>query len=447
MQTILIVDDEVNIREGLRRALKPAGYKIILAEDGEDGYKKYLTHKVDLAILDIRMPKLSGLDLLEKINKTEHPCPVIFLTGHGTVETAVDAMRLGAYDFLTKPVNLDKLELIIQRALNQKQLENTNRALVVRVKEFEIEKFILGKSRAIRAVIEKIKKIAPTKSSITILGESGTGKEVVCDAIHHLSMEGKPLVKVNCSSLSPTLLESELFGHEKGAFTSAEGQRIGRFEAASGGTLFLDEISEISKDIQVKLLRVIQERKIERVGSNVSIPVDIRLLVASNKDLAAEVKAGRFREDLFYRLNVIDVVLPPLRERKGDIEILTRHFLEKFSNENNLPEPEITGAVLSALENYSWPGNIRELSNVVEKLVVLSREGKITLSDLPEQIRGQSHTDPFIQIPFGITMEQAELKIIEETIRHCQGNKSEAAKILGIGRKTLHRKIGEDKED
>ncbi|MBL7650251.1 MAG: sigma-54-dependent Fis family transcriptional regulator, partial [Candidatus Hydrogenedentes bacterium] len=205
MHTILIVDDEKNIREGLLRALKPAGYKIILAEDGEDGYKKYLTHKVDLAILDIRMPRLSGLDLLERINKTENPCPVIFLTGHGTVETAVEAMRLGAYDFLTKPVNLDKLELLIQRALNQKQLENTNRALIVRVKEYEIEKIILGKSRAIRAVIEKIKKIAPTKSNVVIYGESGTGKELVCDAIHHLSMEGHPLVKVNCAALSPTL--------------------------------------------------------------------------------------------------------------------------------------------------------------------------------------------------------------------------------------------------
>ncbi len=446
MPLILIADDEKNIREGLSRALKPAGYKIILAEDGEDAYKKFLVNKVDLVIADIKMPKLSGLDLLTKIEQTEEPCPVIILTGHGSVETAVEAMRLGAFDFLTKPVHLDKLELLVQRAINTKLLENTNRALVVKVKEFEVEKLLLGRSKVMKDLIERVKKVAPSKANIYIYGESGTGKELLCDAIHHVSGEHRPLVKVNCSALAPTLLESELFGHEKGSFTGAENRKIGRFEAANGGTIFLDEISETSKEIQVKLLRVIQEKKIERVGSSETIPVDIRIISASNKELSAEVKAGHFREDLFYRLNVIDMNLPPLRQRRGDIEILARHFFQKYCAENQLPEPEITSSVMSAFENYDWPGNIRELSNVIEKCVVLGGD-KITLGDLPEKFRGHVIQEGKIQIPYGMKMDEAEKLIIEETIKYCGGNKSEAAKLLGLGRKTIHRKLSHPEDD
>ncbi|MBN8218972.1 MAG: sigma-54-dependent Fis family transcriptional regulator [Spirochaetes bacterium] len=444
MATLLIADDEKNIREGLARALKMQGHKILLAEDGEAAFKHFLTHKTDLAIVDIKMPGLSGLELLARIKATADPCPVIFLTGHGSVETAVEAMRLGAWDFMTKPVNLDKLELLVEHALKDSVLENQNRALVVRVREYEVEKILLGRSKAIRDIIERIKQVAPSKATVYVYGESGTGKELIADALHHFGGGDRPFIKVHCAALTPNLLESELFGHEKGAFTGADARKIGRFEAASGGTLFLDEVSEIPKETQVKLLRVLQERVIERVGSHESIPVDLRLVAASNKPLEEEVKAGRFREDLFYRLNVIDIKVPPLRERRGDIAIMVRHFLDLHSRANQKNEIELTGAALTALENYAWPGNVRELGNLIEKLVVLSTTGKIALGDLPESFRGGASGDAFITIPLGTPMEEVELRVIEETIRWCGGNKSEAAKILGLGRKTVHRKLAED---
>lgn len=441
---LLIIDDEKNIREGLKRALKPLGYKITLAEDGEDGFKTYMQTSADLVLMDIKMPKMDGLELLQKIQK-EHqsPPPVIFLTGHGSVETAVEAMRLGAYDFVTKPLNLDKLELLIDRALKQTQLENQHVELTRKIRSFEIDKLILGQSRSIKKVKERIKKVAPSKANVYIYGESGTGKELICDAIHTYAMEGKPLVKVNCAALTPTLLESELFGHEKGAFTGADQRKIGRFEMASGGTIFLDEVSEIPLETQVKLLRVLQERKIERVGSAETIDVDIRIISASNKDLKKQVDKELFREDLFYRLNVIDIDVPPLRDRKGDIEFLASHFFDHFIEENSKHELEVTSAVYNALAQYTWPGNIRELKNLIERLVVLSDGQKIHYNSLPENLRKVELSADAIEIPYGVTMEEAERKIIIETIRYCRGNKTEAAKVLKIGRKTLHRKINE----
>ncbi|HMB00073.1 MAG TPA: sigma-54 dependent transcriptional regulator [Spirochaetota bacterium] len=446
MATILIVDDEKNIREGLKRALKPSGYNIILAGDGKKGYEIFSSQHIDLALLDIKMPGMSGMDLLKKMNEAENTPPVIFITGHGSVETAVEAMHLGAYDFMVKPLNLDKLEMIINRALNHKALENTNRSLVVQLKEFEINKLIIGRSPAIKELIEKIKLIAPSRGNVYISGESGTGKELVCDAIHHYSMEDKPLIKVNCAALAPTLMESELFGHEKGAFTGAVKQKTGRFEAANQGTIFLDEISEIPQNIQVKLLRVLQDKKIERVGSTRPLNVDIRIICASNKDLQDEIKKGNFREDLFYRLNVLDIHIPPLRERKMDIEILARYFLEQFTEENKKYNLNLTSAAYTALSSYDWPGNVRELRNVIEKLVIMNKKDKITVNDLPDHIRQVDISTKGIYIPYGISLDEADSRIIMETIRYCKGNKSDAAKVLGIGRKTLHRKLDEFKK-
>lgn len=441
MPTLLIVDDEKNIREGLKKALKPAGYKIILGEDGSQAETLFMTEKVDLAILDIRMPRQSGLEVLEKIQKTVKPIPVIFITGHGNVETAVEAMRLGAYDFMTKPINLDKLELIIERALKQQNLIANHKALLDQVKKFKVEHLLLGRSRPIKQVVEKIELVAPSKANLYIYGESGTGKEVLCDAVHSLAMPDKPLIKVNCAALSTNLLESELFGHEKGAFTGADQIKIGRFESADGGIIFLDEISEIPKETQVKLLRVLQEKKIERVGSSKSIEIDIRIISASNKKLEAEVKKGNFREDLFFRLNVVDIVLPPLRDRKGDIEYLAKHFFDIYVKENKKNHLQITNNVFKAFSAYEWPGNIRELKNVIEKMVVLSKDGQITHSDLPEKLKNYSKESSSVSIPMGTPMDEIERMVILETIRYCQGNKSQAAKTLKIGRKTLQRKI------
>ena len=444
--SILIIDDEKNIREGLKKAL--SFYNIFTAENGKDGYKIFLSEKIDLVITDLRMPETDGFELLDKILKEFPETPVIMLTGHGTIENAVDAMRRGAYDFLTKPFNLNKLELIIERALNQKKLINENRKLSAQIAEQQVFSKIIGSSREMKKIFEQIRLIAPAKSSVLLLGESGTGKELICNAIHELYCRGKnlPLIKINISALSPTLLESELFGHEKGAFTGASEEKIGRFEAASQGTIFLDEIGELAKDLQVKLLRVIQEKQIERVGSSKTIPVDVRIIAATNKNLEEEVKKGNFREDLYYRLNVVTLTLPPLRERKSDIESIARYYFEKFSEENN-KNISVSSGVYNALGNYEWPGNVRELINIVERMVVMAAEERITPKELPAQFRKFDFHEEFIRIPYALPMKDAEIKIIEDTIKYCRGNKTEAARILQIGRKTLHRRLDEDYED
>ena len=444
MPTLLIVDDEKNIREGLKKALLPAGYKIILGKDGNEAERLFMTEKIDLALFDIRMPGQSGLEVLEKIQKDRNQIPIIFMTGHGNVETAVEAMHLGAYDFMTKPINLDKLEIVISRAIKQQTLIKEHQALVNEVNEKKIDNLILGRSRSIKQVIEVVKLVAPSKANVYLYGESGTGKEVICEAIHAYAMQDRPLIKVNCAALSTTLLESELFGHEKGAFTGADQTKIGRFEAANGGTLFLDEISEIPKETQVKLLRVLQEKQIERVGSTQSIKVNIRIISASNKDLQQEVEKGHFREDLLFRLKVVDIVIPPLRERKGDIEYLARHFFDIYAKENSKEYLQITNGVFTAFSTYHWPGNVRELKNVIEKMVVLSKNNHISHSDLPDHLRNYSVGPDIIEISLGTTMKEIEKKVMFETIRYCRGNKSEAAKLLNIGRRTLQRKLSGD---
>ncbi|MEM5948830.1 sigma-54 dependent transcriptional regulator [Spirochaetia bacterium 38H-sp] len=442
--TILIADDEKNIREGLGSFLKMEGYQVILAEDGQEAKNLLAEEEIDLVIADLRMPKISGEELLKHIKDNYSTVPVIILTGHGTVESAVQAMRDGAFDFLTKPPDLDRLGLLVKRALSTREM-----ILQQKILQRELEKdkrfgLIIGKSPKMKHIFEVIEQVAPTKASVLITGESGVGKEKIADAIHYFSdRRDKPLIKVHCAALAETLLESELFGHEKGAFTGAVSAKRGRFELAHGGTLFLDEIGEISPAVQVKLLRVLQEKKFERVGGERTLEVDVRIIAATNKDLKAEVENGNFREDLYYRLNVVHVQLPPLRDRKEDIPLLAAAFLKELAHENNKTINGIDQKARMILHHYSWPGNIRELRNCIESAVVMSRDSIITAEDLPPHIREAGDHEDYIRIPLGSSMEEAEKEIIRSTLLYCNGNKSKAAEILGIGRKTLYRKIEE----
>jgi len=449
---LLIADDEKNIREGLAAGLELAGYEVVTAVDGDDALKRFLKGDIDLVISDLRMPGLSGIELLEKI-QTEIPgTPVILLTGHGTVETAVEAIRLGAWDFLTKPVNIDHLTLLAKQALDNRELVLKHRRLLDELENHKRFKTIIGTSAAMRRVFDTTSRAAPTKASILITGESGVGKELVADAIHGLSpRKDGPLIKVHCAALAASLLESELFGHEKGAFTGAAARKRGRFELANEGTLFLDEIGEIDQNIQIKLLRVLQDRKFERVGGEETIETDVRIVAATNKDLKAEIEKGNFREDLYFRLNVVNIHVPPLRERKDDLPLLITAMLKEFAEENGKNIEGINEKARSCLYAYDWPGNVRELRNCLESAVVMSRGSLITEEDLPPTLRTQSD-EGWIRIPLGTTMEEAEKIIIRETVSAQKGNKTKAAEILGIGRKTLHRKLpdwtgGEDGDE
>ena len=443
---LLIAEDEKNIREGLAAALEMDGYLVDTAADGKEAFKRFLKGDIDLVLSDLKMPGLSGDELLEKILAESPGTPVIILTGHGTVEAAVKAMRLGAWDFLTKPVNLDYLSLLVKQALNNRELVLKQRSLEEELMRHKRFNSIIGNSSAMRRVFDTTSRAAPTKASILITGESGVGKELIADAIHDLSpRKDKPLIKVHCAALASSLLESELFGHEKGAFTGAAGRKRGRFELANEGTLFLDEIGEIDQNVQIKLLRVLQDKKFERVGGEETIETDVRIVAATNKDLKAEIEKGNFREDLYFRLNVVNIHVPPLRERKDDLPLLITAFLKEFAEENGKHIEGINEKARSCLYAYDWPGNIRELRNCMESAVVMSRENLITDEDLPPGIRERGEGG-WIRIPLGTNMEEAERLIILETVSAQKGNQSKAAEILGIGRKTIHRKLsGEEK--
>ncbi len=440
---LLIVDDEENIRNGLKRALTLDGYDVEVAADGEEALKKLDEEDIDLLITDLKMPKVTGEELMkETLQKYPH-IPVIVLTGHGTIENAVEAMRRGAYDFITKPLNIDKLSLVVKRALENSSLKRQNRELLKQLKQKYSFENIIGKSPAMKKVFETIELVAPSRANVLIYGESGTGKEMIADAIHHNSpRRDKPYIKVHCAAIPETLLESELFGHEKGAFTGAIARKRGRFELANGGTIFLDEIGELSLQMQVKLLRVVQEREFVRVGGEESIKVDVRIISATNKDLREEVKKGNFREDLYYRLNVVSIFVPPLRERKDDIPLLVHKFIEEFSRENNKEIEGITNGALQALMSYNWPGNVRELRNVIESVVVLTKNKVITEEDLPPYILSKEE-ESYLKLPAGISLQEAEKRLIQFTLENTGGNKTKASEILKIGRKTLHRKIDE----
>ena len=441
--TILVVDDEKNIREGLSEALALDGYEVALAADGEAGLRALENGDVDLVITDLKMPKVSGEDLLKRVVSLYPAVPVIILTGHGSIESAVVAMREGAYDFLTKPVNLDHLSLLVKRALENRSLVLQNRALQEELEKKNQFASIIGKSKEMKQVFEMVRQVAPARTSVLITGESGVGKEMIAEALHYNSpRREKPLIKLHCAALTETLLESELFGHERGAFTGAVARKRGRFELANMGTLFLDEIGEINQNIQIKLLRVLEEKNFERVGGEETIEVDVRLIAATNKDLAQAIAQGTFREDLFYRLNVVNINVPPLRERKDDIPLLIAAFLAEFAGENGKKIDGIDPKARLALFNYSWPGNVRQLRNSIESAVVLCKGTLITPDDLPPNIRGES-SEEVIRIPVGASLSEMEKEAIRATLQREGGNKSRTAEILGIGRKTLHRKLQE----
>lgn len=440
---ILTIDDEENIRNGLADNFELEGYDVKEASSGEEGLELIAQGGIDLVITDLRMDGISGSEVVKKVC-SEHPgIPVIVLTGHGSIDDATAALKAGAFDFLTKPLDLDHLNKIVKNALQGKILAEQNRELQAKLLKSQNGDEMIGKSDSLNRVRQMISKAAPARASVLITGESGVGKELVAHAVHEQSERAKgPFVVVHCAALSETLIESELFGYEKGAFTGAENIHKGRFELADGGTIFLDEIGEVNLATQVKLLRVLQEHKFERVGGEKSIEVDVRVVAATNRNLEDEVKAGRFREDLFYRLNVVRIEMPALRERMDDIPLLMHSFLREFNIENKKNIKGFDKASKAAMIKYSWPGNIRELKNAVESAVVMCTGDEIKIEDLPRALRSQGE-EKVITIPIGITMDEAEKIIIQENLAANKGNKSKTADILGIGRKTLHRKLEE----
>jgi two-component system, NtrC family, response regulator AtoC len=390
------------------------------------------------------MPGMDGLTLMQRaLARTPQPV-CILLTAYGSIESAVEAMKRGAYDFLTKPVHLDRLDLLLQRALRGRDMESENRSLREQLDaKFGLEQFV-GQSPAMQEVFDTIRQVGPTRSTVLIQGESGTGKELVAHAIHRLSPQvNGPFVAVHCAALSHHLLESELFGHEKGAFTGAAERRRGRFELADGGTLFLDEIGEIDPSVQVKILRVLEEKKFERVGGQETIEVDVRLVAATNRDLKELVDEGRFREDLFYRLYVVAIHVPPVRERTGDIPLLVRHFLTDLARQNAKPLEGITPDAMDVLASYAWPGNVREIRNVVERMVVLARGNKLTVRDIPAAVKDAAHHNALPSAVNDLSLRDAEKQLIIGALKAHNGNRTQAAVQLGISRRTLHRKLNE----
>ncbi len=446
--TLLIVDDEKPTRDGLRAALEDR-YDVYVAEDAASAIQLLERERFDVMLTDFRLPKEDGMKLIARAKSLSKPPICILMTAYGSEELAVEAMRRGADDYIAKGrLQIDELEMRIARAVKQQNLEVENVSLHQRLDEqFGLENLV-GRSQAMVDVFDVIKQVAPTPATVLIQGESGTGKELVAKAIHQLSPRARqPMVTVHCAALPANLLETELFGHEKGAFTGAHERRIGRFEQADGGTLFLDEIGEIDASTQVKLLRVLGERTFERVGSNKTLSVDVRLVAATNKNLAGLVKAGAFREDLFFRMRVVEVWLPPLRERPGDVPLLALHFLKDIAKEYGKPVTDFTMEAMQALLAYPWPANVRELRNAIEGAVALSRSDKITLRDLPPTVRGAKDAglatrDAQVVIEQNeLTLEEAERQLIIRALQEAQGNRTLAARKLGISRRTLHRKL------
>jgi two-component system response regulator AtoC len=439
--SVLIVDDEKHTRDGLRRALEEK-FSVQTAANGVAALEKLESEPFDVLLTDLKMPAMDGLKLLQRAASLPHKPISIVMTAYGSIENAVEAMQKGAYHYLTKPINLDELELILERALKTRRVEAENIALRQQLDEkFGIEG-IIGESAAMKEVLETVKMVAPTRATVLLEGETGTGKELMAHAIHNLSpRKDAAFVAVHCAALTPTLLESELFGHEKGAFTDAKEMRIGRFEAADGGTIFLDEIGEIDPTIQVKILRVLGERAFERVGSSKTITVDVRVVAATNKNLEERVKEGKFRDDLYYRLNVVKIKLPPLRDRRDDIPLLVKRFLAECSAENQKNVREITPEAMNVLMAYDWPGNVRELRTAVEHAVVLCRDDKITLREIPHTVRGNADVTKLSVVRPHMTVNEAEKLLILQALKETGGNRTKAAEKIGLSRRTLHRKI------
>jgi len=441
--TLLVADDDPAVRESLERTLKREGYRVVVASDGQAGLEQLKAGGVDLVLADLKMPGLSGLELLKATKSVAPDVDVIMLTAFGTVEEAVQAMKDGAYDFLTKPFQRAQLIRLIRKALERRALIAENRALQQRLDDLLRQGAVIGTSPAFQRMMMLIEQVAPSSATVLIEGESGVGKELAARAIHERSARrAGPFVAVNCAALPETLLESELFGYEKGAFTGAAGRKEGRFELADGGTLFLDEVADLSPVTQPKILRVLQEGEFERVGGTKTLRVDVRIVTATNQDLAQLVREKRFREDLYYRLNVITITVPPLRERREDIPFLAHHFLRVYAAKNNRKLDGFSEEALARLDAYSWPGNVRELENAVERAVVLARGSVVEVTDLPASVvEGAPSADWVKAIPVGTSLAEVEQQLLEETLRQTKGNKTLAAKLLGIDPKTVFRKL------
>jgi two-component system, NtrC family, response regulator AtoC len=446
--SVLIVDDEKHSREGLQQALAE-NYDVSLAASADEAFNLMDAQPFDVVLTDLRMPGKSGLKVIDRALALPNRPAVLMMTAYGNIDTAVEAMRRGAVDFLTKPVNIERLDVLIRRALKAKSLEVEVQQLHERLDEkFSLDE-IVGESPLLKDVIERVKKVAQSKATVLIEGESGTGKELIAQAIHQSSPRSRgPFIAVHCAALSESLLESELFGHEKGSFTGATERRIGRFESADGGTLFLDEIGEISASIQVKLLRFLETKAIDRVGGSKTIELDVRLVTATNRNLEQLVREGKFRDDLYFRLDVVRFVMPPLRQRAGDIPALIAHFIRVYSEENGAPPIEIEPGAMKTLQAYSWPGNIRELRNFCENAVVLHKGGTLSEFDLDPRFRGS----PASGSPPGgptdgpspsLSVEQNEKRILREALIKSRGNRTKAAELMGISRRTLHRKLAQ----
>ncbi len=443
---ILVVDDESSHRQMIEAVLSAEGYEISQADDGQTAIVAVEDRFYDLVIMDIRMPKISGIEALKKIKAISPGIPVIIMTAYASVGNAVEALKSGAYDYLIKPLDIEELKILVAKALRFRQLEQENVYLKERLNDrFDFSK-ILGRSPAMNSLFETMALVAPSEATVLIVGDSGTGKELIASAVHQNSpRKDRPLIKVNCAALPETLLESELFGHEKGSFTGAIARKQGRFQLAHNSSIFLDEIAEMAPATQAKILRVLQEREFEPVGSSQTFKVDTRIIAATNKNLEEEIKTGRFREDLYYRINVVTLVVPPMRERREDIPLLADFFLKQYAEKNNRPLKGFTPRAVDLLMRYDWPGNVRELENVVERAVIMARGDMITPLEFPDVLQDldeEAKASP-LALTAGRSLKEVEKVMILRTLEETGGNRTHAARSLGISRRTLQLKLKE----
>ncbi|MCP4574227.1 MAG: sigma-54-dependent Fis family transcriptional regulator [bacterium] len=440
--TILVVDDEPELCRALGKLLARNGYEVHTAGNGDEGLAILREREIHLVLSDLQMPRMGGVELLKASRVVSPHTEFVIITGHGTIEVAVDAMKQGAYDFIEKPFSTTTTLNVVRKALEKQHLRTENQRLRERLQEMQADQDIIGSSTIMRQTLATARQVADSSATILLTGESGTGKEVFASAIHRWSDRAdRSMVRISCAALPETLLEAELFGYEKGAFTGATTRRTGRFEAAHDGTLFLDEVGEMSPATQVKLLRVLQENVIERLGGHEAIPVDVRIVAATNADLETMVEEGTFREDLFYRLNVINVELPALRHRGEDVVLLTDFFLQKYNAKNGKNLQGFTREAMEVLANYAWPGNVRELENAVERAVVLGREDTVGVEALPRSVASGRQRFDAVNIPVGTTLRDAEMQLITATLESTGGDKETAANILGIASRTIYRKL------
>jgi two-component system response regulator HydG len=439
---LLLVDDDVAHLKTLERLFTKEGHQVLVAENGEEALDIIRAERVNLVITDLKMGAVDGMDLLKLVQTLQPEAEIILMTAFGTIERAVRGMKQGAYDFVSKPIKRATILKAARQALEKQALMAENRRLKARLADLTNERNIVGQSPAFRESLDLVRQVASSDATVLLSGESGTGKELFARMIYELSERAdEPFVAVNCAALPETILESELFGYEEGAFTGANQRKIGRFEAADGGTLFLDEIGELSQQVQVKLLRVLQEGEFERLGSNTTTRVDVRIVAATHKDLEEELESGNFREDLYYRLNVVNIVIPPLRNRIEDVALLAEHFLGKYREKNKREISGLTRECLDALSTYKWPGNVRELENVLERAVVLDKDGVIDVDDLPEHIASHEAESRHITIPVGTPLDEIEKRVLRETLKMTGGDKKLAANLLDISTRTIYRKL------